>query len=235
MQAIAFALSVIAGKEDALEAFALELKDRLDQFAAFRRRTGVSREAAFLQRTLYGSSLITYQEREDLSASHPASSREFDEWMSARLTDVHGFDPASIERPPVELLVRRRAPRRGSLYAFAIPVLPNKTGRFREFANELNGIHEAEYDESLRRFQIGVTLFLQQTPHVDLVISVIEGEEPAGVFGALAASSNPFDRWHMGQIVELHGLDLSAPPPPANQQLWSWEAAPVSSRSRIAH
>ena len=230
MQPIALALPVIAGKEVALEAFALELKNRGDEFATSRRRTGANREVAFLQRTPYGRSLITYQEREVSSASQPASSGEFDEWMSARLTEIHGFDPASIERPPVDMLVRRRAPRLGSLYALALPVVPNKTGRFREFTSELNGIHEAEYDESLRRFQIGVTLFLQQTPHVDLVISVIEGEEPAGVFGALAASSNPFDRWHMGQIAELHGLDLSAPPPPPNQQLCSWEGSPVSSR-----
>jgi hypothetical protein len=150
--------------------------------------------------------------------------------MSARLTEIHAFDPASTERPHVDMLVRRRAPRWGSLYALALPVVPNKTGRFREFASELNGIHEAEYDESLRRFQIGVTLFLQQTPHVDLVISVIEGEKPASVFGGLATSSNPFDRWHMRQIAELHGLDLSAPPPPPNQQLWSSEGSPVSSR-----
>jgi|ERR1700674_3478085 len=230
MQPIALALPVIAGKEDTLEAFALELKNRGDEFAAFGRRTGANREVAFLQRTPYGSSLITYQEREVSSASQPATSREFDEWISARLTEIHGFDPASTERPPVDMLVRRRAPRRGSLYALALPVVPNKTGRFREFASELNGIHEAEYDESLRRFQIGVTLFLEQTPHVDLVISVIEGEEPASVFGGLATSSNPFDRWHMGQIAELHGLDLSAPPPPPNQQLWSWEGSPVSSR-----
>ena len=230
MQAIAFALPVLAGKEDALEVFALELKNRWDQFAAFRRRTGVSREAAFLQQTPYGSSLITYREREDSSASQPPSSREFDEWMSAQLTEIHGFDPASSKPPQVDLLVRRRSPRRGSLYAHTIPVVPNKTSRFREFASELNGIHEAEYDESLRRFQIGVALFLQQTPHVDLVISVTESEEPAGAFGALAASSNPFDRWHMAQIAALHGLDLSAPLPPPNQQLWSWETSAVSSR-----
>jgi hypothetical protein len=230
MQAIAFALPVIAGKEDALEAFALELKNRLDQFAALRRREGVSREAAFLQRTPYGSSLINYQERDVSAASQPASTRDFDEWMSARLTDVLGFDPASIEPPPVEALVRRHAFHRGNLYALAIPVVPNKTGRFREFANELNGIHEAEYDESLRRFKVGVTLFLQQTPGADLVITVIEADEPATALGRLAASSNAFDRWHMGQIAELHGLDLSAPPPPPNRQLWSWDASAVPSR-----
>jgi hypothetical protein len=230
MLATAFALPVIAGKEDALQEFAIELKNRFDEYAAFRRRMGATREAAFLQRTPYGSSLVTYQEVEDSSASQPSKSNDFAAWMTARLTEVHGFDPASIEPPPVEVVLRRRTSRRGSLYAFAIPVVPNKTSRFREFASELNGIHEAEYDESLRRFQIGVTLFLQQTPHSDLVISVIEGEEPAGVFGRLAASSNPFDRWHMGQLVELHGLDLSAPPPPPNQQLWSWEASAVSSK-----
>jgi hypothetical protein len=230
MQAIAFALPVVAGKEHALQEFAIELKKRFDEYAAVRRQTGVNREAAFLQRTPYGSSLVTYQELEDSAASQPSTTTDLAAWMTARLTEVHGFNPTIIERPPVELVLRRRASRRGNLYAFAIPVLPNKTGRFREFAGELNGIHEAEYDESLRRFQIGVTLFLQQTPHADLVISVIEGEEPAGVFGGLASSSNPFDRWHMAQLVELHGLDLSAPPPPPNQQLWSWEASAVSSK-----
>jgi hypothetical protein len=40
-------------------------------------------------------------------------------------------------------------------------------------------------------------------------------------------SQHPFDRWHIQQIVDQTGLDLTAPPPPPNELLWSWDAVGV--------
>jgi hypothetical protein len=113
----------------------------------------------------------------------------------------------------------------------ALPVRPEKVARLHEFASELNGIHAGEFQESLCRLGFGLSLFIQHTLQVDLVISVIEGEDPARALGRLAMSSHPFDRWHLQQIADQTGLDLSAPPPSPNQQLWLWsqKATVVSS------
>ena len=76
------------------------------------------------------------------------------------------------------MLVRQRPARPGNLYAGVLPLLPHKAARLHEWALELNGIHAAEFEESLRRLGHGLTLFVQHTSDVDLVISVAEGEEP---------------------------------------------------------
>lgn len=168
------------------------------------RRSGVRREVAYLQPTPSGNLVLIYRELEKAEAA----------------TDA----------PPVELLVRQRPPARGSIYLTAVPLLPGKTGRLHEFASELNGVHAAEYEASLSRLGIGLCLFLQHTPQIDLVITAIEGSNPGMAFGALMASQHPFDRWHMKQIADLHGIDFSGPPPPPNQELWSWEETAIETR-----
>jgi hypothetical protein len=103
-------------------------------------------------------------------------------------------------------------------------LLPDKVARLHQWALELNGIHAAEFEESLRRLGYGLTLFVQHTPDVDLLISVVEGDEPEAALGQLAISHHPFDQWHVHQIAELTGVNFSAPRPPPNKLLWAWES-----------
>src|SRR5262249_55475378 len=133
--------------------------------------------------------------------------------------------------PQVEILIDQHPFGRGRVYAAALPVLPKMVGRLHEFIGELNGIHAAEFDESLRRLNHGLTFFVQYTPQGAITISVVDGDEPETALGRIAMSDHPFDRWHFQQIVNITGLDLSGPPPPANEQLWSWEGAPVGRTS----
>lgn len=231
MRVTASALPVLTGKEEALHSLARELQARSTEYNAHRARLGVIREAAFLQRTPNGSLLLGYREVEESSAIQSGSEGTFEHWLSDGMADVHGFDPATAPRPQVELLVRQRPIRRGDLYIAALPVLPHKTARLHEFASELNGIHAGEFEESLRRLGFGLTLFVQHTPQVDLSISVVEGDGPDTALGRLAMSQHPFDRWHLQQIADQTGLDLSAPPPPPNEELWSWHRDSVPTRA----
>jgi hypothetical protein len=227
MRTIAYAVPVLPGMEPELESLSRELKSRGAEYEDWLRGRGITREAAFQQRTPQGSYAITYQE---LDESHSTPSQPDDaqgSWFRERISAVHGFDPAAGQSPRVELLVRQRPPRRAKLYAAALPLLPNKTARLHEFAAELNGIHAAEFEESLRRLGFGLTLFVQHTPELDLAISVIEGEEPATALGRLATSKQPFDRWHVQQIADQTGLDLAGPLPPPNEELWSLETGAV--------
>lgn len=226
MRVTAYALPLLA--EGELPSFLRDLASRNTEYSAFRRRLGVTREAVFLQRTPQGSQLLTYRELDTASSAPPGSDGAFESWLSERLSALHGTDPTA-GAPRVELLIRQRPPHPGTLYVVALPLLPNKTARLHEFAAELNGIHATEFEESLRRLGFGLTMFTQHSPNFDLVLSVIEGDDPSSALGKLAMSSHPFDRWHLQQIADQTGLDLSAPPPPPNEQLWVWEqtAAPV--------
>lgn len=228
MRPAASVLPVTSGKEDELLALARELKTtRSAEFDEYHRKRGVTREAAFLQRTPYGSQVIIYKEGDDHAASHPYPNAEFTLWLKKQATAIYGFDPAAAPQPKVELLIRQRAPRPGRLYAMALQLPPGKTARVHEFAAEINGIHAAEFEESLRRLGFGLAFFLQHTPQADLTISVVESDEPGAAFGRLVMSQHPFDRWHVQQIVDQTGLDLTGPPPPPNEELWSWEAKTV--------
>ncbi len=219
----AYAWSVIPGKEGELEAFVRERESRDAEYRGYRRQIGITREAVFLQRSPQGSQVITYRELSNTSTAQPNSKSSFEVWLNDRMGALYGFDPTTAPPAKVELLIRQRPPRPGKLYAAALPLLPNKTARLHEWAGELNGIHAEEFVESLRRLGFGLTLFIQYTPQVDLVISAVDGDDPANALGRLATSTHPFDRWHVQQIADQTGLDFSAPPPPPNVQLWSWD------------
>lgn len=110
-------------------------------------------------------------------------------------------------------------------YAFALPVAPPKIDRLLAFADEINTVHRAEFEAATRRLRVRVRVFLQRLPGLSFQISVLEGTDPASAFGRMAASSHPFDRWHVQQIADLGGLDLTRPLPPPNRVLWDWAPA----------
>jgi hypothetical protein len=118
----------------------------------------------------------------------------------------------------------------GELHAFAAPLAPEKTDRLREFAAELTGIHAQEYADSLRQLGVGVTLFLQRSADGDLLITILEGREPAAALGRMAASEHPFERWHVQQIADLYGMDLSQTSLSATEHLWAWPGSPAALR-----
>jgi hypothetical protein len=199
------------------------LNSRSAEFSEYHARNGILRESAFLQKTPQGSQLLMYREYDDSSGTRPKSDGTFERWLSERLVPVHGFDPTAVPQPPAELLVRQRPSHRGEIYMAALPVLPGKAARLYEFASELNGIHAAEFEESLRRLGFGLSLFVQHTTQFDVSISVVESDEPATALRRLAMSEHPFDRWHLQQIADQTGIDFSGPPLPPNEELWSWQ------------
>jgi hypothetical protein len=223
MRVSAFALQVLPGKEGELQSLARALSTKKSDFSEHQACHGITRESAFLQKTPQGSQLLIYREHDDSPGTRSTSDNTFERWLSERLVAVHGFDPSAAPQPQVELLVRQRAGRRGEIYIGALPILPDKAARLHEFASELNGIHAAEFEESLRRLGFGLSLFVQHTPHVDLSISVVESDDPASALGRLAMSSHSFDKWHLQQIADQTGIDFSGPPPPPNEELWSWQ------------
>jgi uncharacterized protein DUF6176 len=231
MRVTAYTLPVLPGREGELQSFAQELESRSTDYDEYRAQKGVRREAAFLQRTPQGGQLIIYLEVDESSGAQLKSEGAFELWVKGRMAAVHGFGPSATPEPRVELLVRQRSIGRGDLYLAALPLLPTKTARLHEWASELNGIHAAEFEESVSRLGFGLTLLVQHTAPVDLAITVVEGDEPAGALGKLAMSQHPFDRWHLQQIADQTGIDFSARPVPPNDELWSWESEAVRARS----
>jgi hypothetical protein len=62
--------------------------------------------------------------------------------------------------------------------------------------------------------------FLQHTPQGDFAIVTLEGDHPEAAFAGFAKGTDPFTVWFKQQVMEIHGVDLNAPPPgPMPQQV----------------
>jgi hypothetical protein len=95
----------------------------------------------------------------------------------------------------------------------AIPVLPGKSEQLDSFVGQLNGERKRDFQESRRRLGIRERAFRQRTPQGEVVILAIEGDDPMGAFSRFGAGSDEFTRWFVQQVREIHGLDLTQPPP----------------------
>jgi hypothetical protein len=107
-----------------------------------------------------------------------------------------------------------------AMFALAIPIPPGKTDQWKKFISELSGARRAEFVASRKRLGVRERTFLQQTPHGDMVIVTLEGDNPGKAFAEFGQGTDAFSTWFKQQAKEIHGIDLSAPPPgPMPEQL----------------
>jgi steroid delta-isomerase-like uncharacterized protein len=118
---------------------------------------------------------------------------------------------------------------------FAAPILPGKLEAWRRFTQEIQGSRGKEHAESRRG--LGMTRevsYLQQTPQGDLAIISFEANDPGRAFLGLATGDSPFDRWFREKVLELHGLDLTAPVSgPPSELLVNWSASESAAPGEI--
>ena len=100
-----------------------------------------------------------------------------------------------------------------AMLAIAFPILPDKTDAWRQFSDQLAGPRKDEFAASRRRLGVRERTFLQHTPMGDLVLVTLEGDDPAAAFAQLGESSDEFTTWFKSQVMDVHGVDLDAPPP----------------------
>jgi hypothetical protein len=100
-----------------------------------------------------------------------------------------------------------------ALFAIAIPISQDKAQEFKSFIGQINGARKAEFVASRKALKVRERTFLQHTPHGDMVVVTLEGDDPAGAFAKFGAGSDPFTTWFKAQVMDVHGVDLSAPPP----------------------
>ncbi|MFZ0530927.1 MAG: hypothetical protein WAL91_10350 [Propionicimonas sp.] len=104
--------------------------------------------------------------------------------------------------------------------AMAVPVSADKLDTWHAWVGELNGPRKAEFEASNARH--GLTshrAWLQTNPDGShLVIAVHDGPGGDGYLASLAASEDPFDRWLLGSLADVHGMDPSGPLPAAAKE-----------------
>ncbi|OGC91692.1 MAG: hypothetical protein A2W25_06820 [candidate division Zixibacteria bacterium RBG_16_53_22] len=106
-------------------------------------------------------------------------------------------------------------------YAFAVPILPDKTEDLKRYAREMTGPRLDEYKNSSRNMGIDVEQFwLQHTPDGDMLVVVWKTDNPAKIFKDSMVSNDPYDKWFREKvIVECFGINPSDFDPPLNEVL----------------
>jgi hypothetical protein len=99
------------------------------------------------------------------------------------------------------------------LFAMCIPVVKGKEKDLRSFLNDLNGKYKSSFKESRKKLDVRERAFHQVTPMGEIMIVTLEGDNPAEAFSKFAAGNDEFTTWFTGKVKDIHGIDLTAPPP----------------------
>jgi len=115
-------------------------------------------------------------------------------------------------------------------FAFAVPVLPGKNARS---VSDMMRPRKEEYEESRRRKGITMERVNEvPTPMGTFVVAYIESERSfADTMAAMAASDLPLDRDFNAATADVHGMDMSQPPPgPPPETIAEWQDPQVKER-----
>ena len=113
-------------------------------------------------------------------------------------------------------------------YLFTVPLAPGKTEAWKKYMKEMTGPRNEEYKKSRKRAGLKVEqVFLQQTPHGDMCVVMLGGDNPQKSLESFMKSTDPFDIWFKEKVlIEAHGLDLPQPMP-QNQQIIEYSESSV--------
>ena len=95
-----------------------------------------------------------------------------------------------------------------------VPIVDGKLDTWKQWVQELNGPRQHEFSSFDSRF--GLTkhqAWLAETPGGPVVIVITEGPGSDDFMPKLGASHDSFDVWFKEKIKEIHGLDVTQPPP----------------------
>ena len=98
--------------------------------------------------------------------------------------------------------------------AFIAPILPGKEHVDKEYMREATGPRRQDYAD-WRRSQ-GITreaVWHQKTPQGTVSIVYLEADNPQQALQSMGSSNEPIAQWFRQCILEVHGLDLTQPPP----------------------
>ena len=109
MEATGLAIPLLPGKTEQDRAVMISCwrGERREEFAASRKRHGITREAVFVQATPDGDVVVLYLEAHDIDAavnSLATSEDPFDQWFRDHVLEVHGLSLSDGFPPPEQIM-----------------------------------------------------------------------------------------------------------------------------------
>ena len=109
-----------------------------------------------------------------------------------------------------------------ALLSMCLPILPGKKDKWQQMMVTINEASaKAEMDKSREEAGVHERTFLQETPDGDFVILTFEVEYPAESLGKIMSSA---PEEFAAFALDVHGLDMKAPPPPLPQLVYDRRA-----------
>ncbi len=82
-------------------------------------------------------------------------------------------------------------------------------------------------EHAASRRRLGITTeraYLQQTPQGEFAVVYIEALDIGQVMQSFSTSQEPFDIWFREQVLDVHGWDMTQPPPgPLPELVIDWQ------------
>ncbi len=211
MDMLTFAVPIT--RLDEHKRFCLDMQARPTDHAKSRRDLGIVMERAFYQRMPDGGTLLVVHVvgpgAEQMMERMVESDSPYDRWFVDRVKDVHGIDVRAglPAMPKFMYALETAAPKNRRSTAFAAPLPPEQVEPWGQFIRECRA-RQPEHKGSRERVGISLeTVHLADTPMGPLVLIYLEGVNDLASSGLLEQDT-PFDRWFVGQISHLHGVDF---------------------------
>lgn len=61
-----------------------------------------------------------------------------------------------------------------------------------------------------------------QLTHGDFAVVMIEADDPSKFMMAMGTGTDEMAQWFRAQVLDVHGMDLAAPPPPPNEVMYQY-------------
>lgn len=211
MDMLTFAVPIT--RLDEHKRFCQDMQGKSADHAKSRRDLGLVKERAFYQRMPDGRMLLVVHVEgpgaEQMMERMVESVSSYDRWFVERVKDVHGIDlrEGLPEMPKFAYSLETGAPKSQRSTAFAAPLPPEQVDAWRQFIRECRA-RQPEHRGSRERVGISLeTEHLADTPMGPMVLVYLEGVNDLASSGLLQQDT-PFDRWFLGQINRLHGVDF---------------------------
>jgi hypothetical protein len=110
-----------------------------------------------------------------------------------------------------------------------LPILPGRTEAWRRFAQELMGSRRADFERWCRRYGVRrINTSIAAIRPRNIVVARLEVDERYFEIGPSAATfSDPFERWLLERVQELHGVDLDIAVHLVAEPVFDWKAPGV--------
>ena len=142
----------------------------------------------------------------------PRSSLSMAEFVTLRSLSALGT-PRSPLVPSLGLRRTNKEKSPMAVFNGVFPILPGKEQLGRDFAAACVGERRKGFDAELARGEISrETWALQETPMGSFMLVWFEAPDIEKTFTELATSGDEFAIWFRGQVKDVTGVDMAAPP-----------------------